>query len=96
MTETLDLSVIHVVPPDELAEAGVESNLESLADGRYVLVCRTGGEPSWLERLWAFLRRRPIEAVTIVADAPVKEGATVTATVGETDIAGVYEAETIH
>lgn len=91
MTETLEGEVIHVVPPEELDEYDLEADLAELAESRYVLVCRAGGAPSWFERLWAFLRRRPIEAVTLVSDTAASEGQEVTATVEETAMAGVYD-----
>lgn len=92
MAETLRGEVLHVVPPDEQDEYEFEGDLGTLAESRYVLVCREGGEPSRLERLRSFLLRQPIEAATLVADTGAEEGETVTATVQETDIAGVYEA----
>ncbi|MFC3477642.1 DUF7526 family protein [Halobacterium litoreum] len=92
MTETLRAEVVHVVPPDELDDVDLQPELRDLADDRYVVVCRKGGSPSWVERLVAFLRRRPIEAVTVVTDRDYAEGAEFTATVEATDIAGVYEA----
>ncbi|WP_135304367.1 DUF7526 family protein [Haloarcula amylovorans] len=91
MTETIAGEVIHVVPPDELDDYDLDPDLASLADSRYVLVCRKGGRPSWLERIVAFLRREPIEPVTLVADTAAEEGDEVTATVSETGIAGVYD-----
>lgn len=92
MTETMTLEVIHVVGPAELDEAELVGELAALAESRYVLVCREGGKPGWLERLWSFLTRDPIQPLTIVADDGVAEGAEVTATVRETDLPGVYEA----
>ena len=92
VTETLRAEVVHVVPPDELDDVDLQPELRDLADDRYVVVCRKGGSPSWVERLVAFLRRRPIEAVTVVTDRDYAEGAEFTTTVEATDIAGVYEA----
>ena len=92
MTETITGEVIHVVGPAELDEAELVAELAALAESRYVLVCREGGKPGWLERLWSFLRRDPIEPVTIVSDDVVEEGVEVTATVRGTDLPGVYEA----
>jgi len=92
MTETFKGEVIHVVPPDDRDDVELTEDLRSLADSRYLLVCRAGGSPSWFERVRSFLARDPIEAVTIVSDTEATEGAEVTATVAETGIAGVYEA----
>ncbi len=95
MGETMRATVLHVVPPDELPDHELEPELERLADSRYVLVCRAGGEPSVLDRIKSFLLRRPIEAVTLVTDHAASEGEEVTATVTETDLAGVYEATSL-
>jgi len=89
--ETLTADVVHALAPDELDDADLQPELEALAVGRHVLVCRKGGTPSWTERILAFLRRTPIEAVTVVADEGVPEGEEFTARVAETDLAGVYE-----
>lgn len=92
MAETLRAEVLHVVPPEDLEEYDLADELRALAESRYVLVCREGGSPSWLERILAFLLRRPIEPVTLVSDIAAEEGQEVTATVEETELAGVYEA----
>lgn len=92
MTRTLDGEVLHVVPPEELDDYEIEEELRSLAESRYILVCRDGGSPSWFERVRSFVTREPIEAATLVAETGVDEGAEVTATVHETDLPGVYEA----
>lgn len=92
MAETIRGEVLHVVGPDELDEYELESDLRRLAESRYLLVCRQGGTPSWAERVWAFLTRRPIEAVTLVTETAASEGEEVTATVRETGTPGVYEA----
>ena len=91
MAETLTGEVLHVVPPEKLDEYDLDDALRRLADSRYVLVCRKGGAPSWIERVRSFLLRDPIEPVTLVADAAADEGEEVTATVEETTIAGVYD-----
>lgn len=91
MSETLHAEVVHVIPPGDLDDVDLQPELRALADARYVLVCRRGGAPSWLDRVVAFLRRRPIEAVTVVADAAVEEGEEFTAAVAPTDLPGVYE-----
>ena len=83
--------VLHVVPPEEVDDYDLDPELASLADARYVLVCRNGGRPSWVERVVAFLTRTPIEPVTLVADAEVSEGETVTARVEPTATTGVYD-----
>lgn len=91
MSETLHTQVLAVVPPAELDDHELQSELRELADARYVLVCRKGGAPSWLERIRSFLLRDPIEAVTLVADDAPEEGAEFTATVEETGMVGVYD-----
>lgn len=91
VTETLHAEVVHVVPPGDLDDVDLQPELRALADTRYVLVCRRGGAPSWADRVVAFLRRRPIEAVTVVAESGVEEGEEFTADVEPTDLAGVYE-----
>lgn len=95
MAETMEATVLHVVTPEELADHELEPELERLAESRYVLVCRAGGEPSIFERITSFLLRRPIEAVTLIADDGASEGEEVTATVAETDLTGVYEATSL-
>lgn len=91
MTETFDVEVLHVVAPDELDEYDLEADLRDLAADRYVLVCRKGGSPSRLELLWAFLRRRPIEAITLVSPTEAEEEEELTVTVEATEREGVYE-----
>jgi hypothetical protein len=91
MNETIAGEVIHVVPPDDHEDYDFEPELASLAESRYVIVCRKGGTPSWLERVVAFFRRQPIEPVTLVADSAAEEGTEITAAVEETTIAGVYD-----
>lgn len=91
--ETLRVTVVHAVAPDRLDEYEIEGELATLAAGRHVLVCRKGGTPSWFERLWSFLRRSPIEAVTLVSDTTANEGQEISVTVEETDLLGVYEVK---
>lgn len=95
MAETVEGEVIHVVPPEKLDEYDLDPELRRLAESRYVLVCREGGSPSWFDRVRSFLLRQPIQAVTLVAETAASEGQNVTATVEETEIAGVYEATSI-
>lgn len=90
MTERIEGDVLHVIPPDELGEHDLEPELRALAASRYVLVCRRGGHPSMLELAWAFLRREPIEAVTVVTDAAAEEGDSISVVAEETTMAGVY------
>ncbi|CAP14612.1 DUF7526 family protein [Halobacterium salinarum] len=90
MPETLTASVIHALPPEEHADADLEPALESLAADRYILVCRKGGTPTRIQRLLAFLRRDPIEAITVVADDAVPEDDEFTTQVTATELAGVY------
>ncbi|WP_367176582.1 DUF7526 family protein [Haloarcula rubripromontorii] len=91
MDETIAGEVIHVVPPADHEDYDFEPEMASLAESRYVIVCRKGGTPSWLERIAAFLRRQPIEPITLVADSAAEEGTEVTVAVEETSITGVYD-----
>jgi hypothetical protein len=93
MTETIQGDVLHVIPPDELGEHDLEPGLEALAESRYVLVIREGGHPSVLDLLLAFVRRNPIEVVTVVTDRRVEEEEEVTLAVEETELEGVYVAD---
>ena len=98
MSETLEGEVLFVVPPDELDEHNLTAEVRDFAaeESRCVLVCRKGGAPSWPERIWSFLRRQPIEAVTVVTDRHADAGDEVTLTVRETDIPQVYETVSQH
>lgn len=89
--EAMRAEVIHVIAPEELDGYDLESTLRERAAGRYVLVCREGGVPSWFERVVAFLRRDPIEPVTIIADTGAEEGDEIDVQVFETETPGVYE-----
>ncbi|WP_254271871.1 DUF7526 family protein [Haloarcula marina] len=91
MTETIVGEVIHVVAPADADEYELDPDLRSLAESRYILVCRKGGRPSWFERVVAFLRREPIEPVTLVAETAAEEGEELSVTVRETSVSGVYE-----
>lgn len=90
MSEQINGDVLHAVRPDELGEHDLEPDLQRLAEGRHVLVLRRGGHPSLLGLLWAFVRRNPIEAVTVITDEGAVEGESVSMTVEETSMAGVY------
>ncbi len=93
MSESFRGEVIRVIPPEETADHELEPAMEELAASRSILVCRRGGAPSLLELLWAFLRRDPIEPVTIVADVEagtVAEGDEISARIAGTELAGVY------
>lgn len=95
MPESFRGEVIRVIPPEETDDHELEPAMEELAAARSILVCRRGGAPSLLELLWAFLRRDPIEPVTIVADieaGSVTEGDEITAEIAGTELAGVYTA----
>ena len=92
MVETVRGEVLHVVPPEEVDDYDLDGALRSLAESRYILVCREGGRPSPLERIKSFLLRDPIEPVTIVTERSVDDGEEITADVEATEIAGVYEA----
>ncbi|POG54635.1 DUF7526 family protein [Haloferax marisrubri] len=96
MTETIRGDVLHAIPPDELDEEDLSPELRELADSRHVLVVRKGGHPSILDLIWAFVRRDPIEAVTVVADRPAEEDEEVTLTVEETAMPGVYVVAGAH
>lgn len=95
MSETFHGEVIRAIPPEEVADHDLEPAMEELSASRSILVCRRGGAPSLLELLWAFLKRDPIEPVTIVADVgpEVDEGVEITVRTNETDLVGVYEAD---
>jgi hypothetical protein len=94
MAESFHGDVLHAIAPSEFDDYALTADLEALVadDADHVLVCRRGGRPSWLERIWAFLRRDPIEAVTIIVEEEVAAGATITVAIEETDLAGVYRA----
>lgn len=98
MSETIETTVLFVVPPDELDEHNLTDEVHTLAaeESRYVLVCRQGGPPSWPERIWAFLRRQPIKATTIVTDQRAEAGDKVTMAVRETELPQVYETVPSH
>lgn len=91
VAETLTTQVLAVVDPAEADDDALQPELRELADARYVLVCRKGGAPSWFERVKSFVLRRPIEAVTLVADTAPEEGTEVTVRAEETDMVGVYD-----
>lgn len=93
MSETIEGDVLHAIPPEEVGEHELEPELQALAEARYVLVCRRGGHPSIFGLLWAYLRRDPIEAVTVVTEQAAEEGDSVSLTVEETAMAGVYTTE---
>lgn len=90
MSERIEGEVIHAVPPTELGEHDLDPDLQSLAEGKHVLVCRRGGQPSIFELAWAMLRRKPIRPVTLISDAGAGEGDTIAIDAEETSIAGVY------
>ncbi|CQR50328.1 MULTISPECIES: DUF7526 family protein [Haloferax] len=96
MTETIRGDVLHAIPPDELDDEELSPELRALAESRHVLVVRKGGHPSILDLVWAFVRRDPIEAVTVVTDRRVGEDEEVTLTVEETDMPGVYVEAAAH
>jgi len=96
VSEIIEGEVLFVVSPDELEEHELTDELRKLAatEDRHVLVCREGGHPSWPERIWSFLRRKPIEAVTVLADTEptIQVGEEITVRVTETELTAVYEA----
>ncbi|WP_073308438.1 DUF7526 family protein [Halobaculum gomorrense] len=93
MTDTITVEVLHTVEPNALDDAELQPALREIAESRYVVVGRTGGRQSWVDRIRAFLARDPVEAVTLVADEPASEGEEWTVAVEETDVPGVYEVE---
>ncbi|WP_435102139.1 DUF7526 family protein [Halarchaeum sp. P4] len=92
MTETIRGTVLHVVPPDEHDDHDFDPDLEALAAGHTVVVCRRGGDPSPLRRVWSFLTGGSITAVTVVLDETPEEGDEISVTAHETAIDGVYDA----
>lgn len=90
MSERIEGDVLHAIPPEELGEHELEPELRRLAESNYVVVCRRGGHPSIFGLLWAYIRRDPIEAVTIITDQPAEEGDSIAVTAEETAMAGVY------
>ncbi|GAB7095045.1 hypothetical protein JCM30237_21980 [Halolamina litorea] len=90
MSERIEAEVIHAVPPSEQGDHDLEPDLQELAGSGHVLVCRRGGHPSIFELVWAMLRRKPIEPVTVISETGAVEGETIDAVVEETAIAGVY------
>jgi len=95
VSETFHGELIRVIPPSEVDDHELEPAMAELAASRSILVCRRGGAPSLLELLWAFIRRDPIEPVTIVADidSEIAEGVEISVRVDGTELAGVYEAD---
>jgi hypothetical protein len=93
VSETFHGEVIRVIPPAEVDDHELEPAMAELSASRSILVCRRGGAPSLLELLWAFLRRDPIEPVTLVADLDreISEGTEISVRISETDLVGVYE-----
>lgn len=92
---TLRGEVIYAIEADEQADYELQERLERLAESRRILVLREGGKPSRFDRLLAFLRREPIEAVTVVTDSVAVEGDEIAARVRETDLVNVYEATAV-
>ena len=96
VSRIIEGKVLFVVSPDELGEHELTDELRELAatEDQHVLVCREGGHPSWPERIWSFLRRKPIEAVTVLADTDhsITVGEEISVRVTETELASVYVA----
>jgi hypothetical protein len=88
--------VIHTVAPEDFGDYELQADLQSLADSRYLLICREGGSPSLIDRVRSFLTRRPIQAVTLISNHTADEGNKVTATVVPTEMGGVYEAVSLN
>ncbi|RXK50390.1 DUF7526 family protein [Halorientalis pallida] len=91
MGERLRGEVLHVVAPTELDDYDLDDDVRNIAESRYLLVCWKGGSPSIFQRLKLILARSTLEPVTLVTDDAVEEGQIITATVEETDTAGVYD-----
>jgi hypothetical protein len=89
---TLRGEVVYAIDADEVEEYDLRDELAALADSHRILVLREGGKPSRLERLVSFLRRTPIEAVTVVTDDPAEEGEAVELEVQETELVNVFVA----
>lgn len=94
MSETFQGEVLLSISPEELGEHDLEPDLHDWAasESRHILVCRKGGHPSILQLIWAFIRRDPIEPVTLLSDAGVEEGTEITVTAEKTELTGVYTA----
>lgn len=92
MPETIRGTVLHVVPPDRLDDHDLDPDLAALAEGHTVVVCRRGGDPSPLRRVWTFLTGGSITAVTVVLDETPAEGDEISVAARETAIDGVYDA----
>jgi len=91
MSERLRGEVLHVVGPAELDDYDLDEGVRELAESRHLLVCWRGGSPSIFQRLKLILARSTLEPVTLVADDAVAEGEIISATVAETDTAGVFD-----
>jgi len=89
---TFSAEVMHVVGPDERDDHDLTPYLERISEDRYVLVVRRGGTPSLLDRVLAFLRRDPIEAVTVITDDEYEEGDELQVTATATEMQGVFDA----
>ncbi|WP_255198770.1 DUF7526 family protein [Halorarius litoreus] len=89
---TLRGEVIYAIDAEEVDDYDLQTELQELADSHRILVLREGGKPSRLARVLAVLRRRPIEAVTLVTDADATEGDEVELRVRETELVNVFVA----
>ena len=87
---TLRGEVVYAIDPDEQGDYDLRAELAALAASHRILVLREGGTPSRIERLVSYLRRNPIEAVTLVTDDPAEEGEEVEIEVRETDLVNVF------
>ncbi|GAA0313346.1 DUF7526 family protein [Halarchaeum salinum] len=92
MSETITGTVIHVVPPEELDDHDLNPALADRASGNYVVVCRRGGSPSLLQRVWGFLRGGSIDAVTVVTPDEYAEGEPIDVAASPLGVEGVYDA----
>ncbi|GGM60376.1 hypothetical protein J2752_001780 [Halarchaeum rubridurum] len=90
--ETVTGTVIHAVPPDDRDDHDLDPALAERADGRYIVVCRRGGSPSLLGRVWSLLRGGSIDAITVVTAEAYEEGDRLDVTAVPTGIEGVYDA----
>ena len=91
-TETITGTVIHVVPPDDRDDHDLDSALAERAAGNYVVVCRRGGSPSFLRRVWSLLRGGSIDAITIVTADEYAEGDRIALEATPVGPTGVYDA----
>ncbi|GAD52715.1 hypothetical protein MBEHAL_1475 [Halarchaeum acidiphilum MH1-52-1] len=92
MAESIRGTVIHVIDPDDIDEHDLDPVLAERAAGNYVTVCRRGGSPSLIQRVWTVLRGGSIDAVTVVTDEAYADGDAIDVDAAPTELDGVYDA----